>query len=143
MARAVLEYEVMMDSLSKRKLWSIEALQQQQHQIESVFLDLKRKIEGDFALTLKEVAGALTREQQEALRHSGCTGAVGEVWSMSRATRERVVSMMEQVHERQSSYVLQYQQRQVLTRVGAAAQATPAAAVGPLASHKLPALPKP
>ena len=108
--RAADEYKAMLDSLDKRKEWSVRALQDQQDQIQSVFQDLARKMATEFSVTIKEVAETIARVDRES-RSGGGGGGVDV------ATRGRVEGMLTHVQDRQKRHLAEYQKKQSLSRI--------------------------
>lgn len=108
--RAADEYKAMLDSLDKRKEWSVRALQGQQDQIQSVFQDLVRKMATEFSVTIKEVAETIARVDRESRSGRGAGG-------VDVATRGRVEGMLTHVQDRQKRHLAEYQKKQSLSRI--------------------------
>ena len=98
--------------LARKKQWSVTALRTQQEQIEEVFTELKRKMEAEFHVTIKEVANTIKAEER-ARRREGQKGAI------TSEVRSRVEGMIERVQARQEKHLHNYEEHVPLTRIAA------------------------
>jgi hypothetical protein len=64
-----------MRSLTKRKEWSVKVLRGQQDQIETVFRDLKMRMEMEFKHGGEQIAQTIRMQERESTREKGRFGA--------------------------------------------------------------------
>ncbi len=103
--RAANTYDDIMRSLTKRKEWSVKVLRGQQDQIETVFLDLKMRMEMEFKHGGEQIAQTIRMQERESTREKGRFGAN----VLAPNTREIVETTVGNMQDSQTLHVRHYE----------------------------------